>query len=118
MDARLYPFGHGAIWKIQTHSVDNAGNHVGLSDPETKLHEWPVDENNRPIQKRYNNNTVSTISYTPGGLVDQEVIQNASGSPIATSTHTYDGLGRRARTQTVDNNGLVLTEHALEYNDR
>jgi RHS repeat-associated protein len=108
----------GAIWKIQSHNVDNAGNYVGLSDAEAKIHEWPVDENNQPTQKRYDNQTVATLSYTPGGLLDKEVLQNASGAPIATTTQTYDSVGRPAASQTVDTNGQVLSEYAWDYNAR
>jgi RHS repeat-associated protein len=45
-------------------------------------------------------------------------MQNASGAPIATTTHTYDALGRQASSQSTDNGGQVLSEYAWDYNDR
>lgn len=106
----------GANWKIQTHGIDVAGNYTSLIDAEGKLHSWPVDENNRPTDTQYNNQGVKSITYTPGGLVDTETTKDASGNPIAVTTHYYDSLGRRTTSRTVKSStGEVLTEYGWDY---
>jgi RHS repeat-associated protein len=41
------------------------------------------------------------VFYTPGGLVDRTLLHDAAGASIAETTHSYDGLGRKVRQQTV-----------------
>jgi len=109
----------GQPWKAQTHAFDNAGNCTGFGDGEGDPHSWPVDENNRPIEVRYKDQTSRAISYTPGGQVDQEVLKNAAGGEIATTVHGYDSLSRRTASQTVQaGTGEVLTHFGWEYDAR
>jgi RHS repeat-associated protein len=91
----------GQTWKVHTKTTDAANNVTALLDSENKLHEWPVDENNRPIEKRLSGQGVSAITYTPGGQINTETLKDGSGSPIARTIYSYDGLGRVAKSQTV-----------------
>lgn len=106
-----------ANWKIQTHSTDAAMNYTNLLDAELGEHAWPVDENNRVTEKRFGPQAVGAMTYTPGGLPDREIRKDASGQVIATTTHRYDGLSRKARSQTVQaGTGEVLADYGWEYN--
>lgn len=104
----------GSTWKIQTNEYDLAGNWTGYLDGENKRHEVVYDENNRPIELRYDNTTTFSIAYTPGGLVDYEQWHDASGAAIVRRTHSYDprGLRIRSRTQRLANAEVV---HDLEW---
>lgn len=109
----------GAPWKAQGHTFDHAGNQTAFTDGEGVSHEWPVDENNRPTKVRYANQTSREILYTTGGLVDQEILKDAAGSAIATTVHSYDRLGRRTNSETIQNGtGEVLTDYGWDYDSR
>lgn len=109
----------GQPWKVQTHAFDNAGNYTGFGDAEGGQHGWPVDENNRPTQIRYGAQASRTISYTPGGLIDREILCDATGAPIAATFHTYNSVGERAGARTVNvSTGEVLVNYAWDYDAR
>jgi RHS repeat-associated protein len=106
----------GQTWKIQTKQTDVAGNTTGLVDPEAQTHGWPVDENNRPSEKRYGAQGVSAISYTPGGLIDTETLKDASGNPIAKTIYQYDAMGRQTHSQTVKvATNELLSDYGYSY---
>ena len=107
----------GAFWKSQTYVFDVAGNNTFLTDSNGALHEWVYDENNRVRQIRYGAQGVCDISYTVGGLADRTTLRNAAGAVIAETTHTYDGLGRKTRLQTLQtSNAQVLADFEWTYN--
>jgi RHS repeat-associated protein len=107
----------GRTWKIQTTQTDVGGNVTGLLDGENQLHEWPVDENNRQVEKRLSGQGVSELTYTPGGLVDTETLKNSAGVGIARTTHSYEGLGRRVRSATVNlATGETVWEQGYSHN--
>lgn len=106
----------GSTWKLQTHQFDNAGNNTGLTDAEAQSHTWLVDENNRVTERKLGANSVMSITYTPAGLVDKEILKNAAGATIATTIHLYDGLGRKTGMQTVQaGTNEVLSNLSLGY---
>ncbi len=108
----------GATWKMQTHDFDLAGNYVGLLDTQNVQHAWPVNAANRRFENRYGGQVVSRTSFAPGGIPDRDTFFNAGGSPIATTTHAFDGLGRRVRALTVNTGtAKVLDDQSWTYDD-
>ncbi len=109
----------GASWrKSQSHLYDAAKNYTGFTDAEGGRHEWLYDGNNRVFQIKYGNALVATIQYTPGGLVDSTTLHDASGAPIARTTHLYDRLGRKVRAQTVRvPTGEVVADFGWGYDE-
>jgi hypothetical protein len=80
---------------------DPARNYTHFSDAESGLHEWHYDGNNRVWKMTLGTLKVYEVAYTPGGLVDTTTLFDAAGAAIAKTTHSYDGLGRKVRAQTV-----------------
>ncbi len=108
----------GQPFKNQMHVFDPTQDNRLFADGQDKLHQWDLDGDNRPTAEKFDGNPVRTVSYTPGGLVDKEVVRDASGAAIATTTHSYDVIGRRLRSQTVKQGTQeVLTDYGWEFND-
>jgi YD repeat-containing protein len=108
----------GSTWKVQTHNVDAAGNVTALTNPEGVAHTWPVDENNRPKEKRVGANASALMTYTPGGLPDQTFLSSPTGAAVATTTFSYDGIGRKIRAFTTKaGTNEVVADYRWEYND-
>jgi RHS repeat-associated protein len=106
----------GQTWRTQLHTSDAAKNYISLSDTAGGLHEWSYDENNRVHEILYNGKAVCTVAYTVGGLVDKTTLRKANGDAIAETTHSYDGLGRKIRQQTVITTHQTLADFEWEYN--
>jgi RHS repeat-associated protein len=108
----------GGWSKIQTHSVDPAGNFVDFVDAEGKSHGTPVDANNRPLRVAYQGAGVCELKYTPGGLLDTTTLKTSTGGTAAVSESVYDGLGRQVQSKTVQGGTLkVLSDLRWTYND-
>jgi RHS repeat-associated protein len=108
----------GGWSKIQTHSVDPAGNFIDFVDGEAKSHGTPVDANNRPLRVAYQGAGLCELKYTPGGLLDTATLKNSAGGTAAVTETVYDGLGRRVQSKTVQGGTLkVLSDLRWTYND-
>jgi len=109
----------GAVpWKSQEHRHDLAGNRTGLVDPESKLHEWPVDANNRVTSIQYDGGSVREMKYTVGGLLDEELLKSAGGAEISKTIHSYNRAGDRVRACTLSlATGRVTSDLAWEYDE-
>lgn len=91
----------GAAWKVQTYDTDLTGTVRGLIDGEGQSHGWNTDENGRIKEVLYGSSVVKRTFYTPGGMVDHDRLQSATGLEVGRTTYRYDGLGRRTRATTV-----------------
>jgi RHS repeat-associated protein len=108
---------NGQTWKMQTHVSDVAGNLTGFVDAEAKTHEWPVDVENRPTAMKLQGTSAKDVLYTPGGLIDKEILKSSTGTAIATTTYTYDKLGRPLRSTTIQaGTNKVLSDYSYAYN--
>lgn len=110
-------------FKIQSHGYDLAKNYTTFVDPEAGTHTWEYDPNNRVSAAKYKPvapglpRLVYSISYTPGGLVDQTTCFNEAGTQaIAVTTHYYDVRGRKIRMHTVNpTTSATLADFQFDY---
>lgn len=114
-------------FKMQSHDHDRAMNYTAFMDAAAGRHSWQVDENNRVREILYAEppkgrkaavpDSLLAIEYTPGGLLDRTILKNERGRAIATTTYTYDHLGRRKRARTLSERGAVLADFGWGYNE-
>lgn len=115
------PWGSGG--PTLSFAYDAARQPTSVTDPQGAQQTWAYDSNSRlqstgfappgqPVQP------ATTATYTPGGLPDTTTFYDASGNPIAVTTFTYDGRGRRIRQQTVQSaTQTVVTDLQWQFND-
>lgn len=107
-----------------TFAYDLSKKLTALIDKEGGQHAWAYDANGRLQSTSFApsgqaSQLVASVRYTPGGLLDATAFYDASGNPIAVSTVTYDGRGRRIRQQTVQSaNQAVVADLQWAYDDR
>jgi RHS repeat-associated protein len=105
------------------YTYDAGRNLTRVEDREGARHEWQYDANGRVWSIDYQPpgqtlRPVVRITYTPGGLIDKTTLHDAAGAPIAVTTNTYDGRGRKVRQQTVQSSTqTVVADLVWEYND-
>jgi RHS repeat-associated protein len=105
------------------YTYDKAKFLLTLQDPQRGMHEWKYDDDGRLWFSGYGAyqqpiRPVSTISYTPGGLIDTTTLHDAGGTPISVTTFTYDSLGRKKRQRTVQtSSGTATADLEWTYNN-